>query len=232
MKKVVIIEDELNIAELLRLHLADLGADLVLFADGQEGFGYVSKQPFDLLILDINLPGMNGMDICSRLREMGMTAPIMMLTARTEEEDKVMGLEIGADDYITKPFSIREFLARVKAIFRRREIDQASTNDAQAIINYKALLIDRRKRLVTKNEEVLELTPKEFDLLLLLASNPGVTYDRKELLNLVWGYDFEGYEHTVNSHINRLRNKLETNPNHPEYVLTTWGIGYKFNDQK
>jgi two-component system, OmpR family, alkaline phosphatase synthesis response regulator PhoP len=231
-KKVVIIEDELNIAELLRLHLADLGADLVLFADGLEGFDYVSKQPFDLLILDINLPGMNGMDICSRLREMGVNAPIMMLTARTEEADKVMGLEIGADDYITKPFSIREFLARVKAIFRRREIDQASTNDAQAIINYKALHIDRRKRLVTKNEEVLELTPKEFDLLLLLASNPGVTYDRKELLNQVWGYDFEGYEHTVNSHINRLRNKLETNPNNPEYVLTTWGIGYKFNDQK
>jgi DNA-binding response OmpR family regulator len=231
-KKVIIIEDELDIAELLKLHLIDLGADLLLFGDGQKGYEYVSQNPFDLLILDINLPGMNGMDICARLREIGVTAPIMMLTARTEEADKVMGLEIGADDYITKPFSIREFLARVKAIFRRREIDQAVTNDAQTIINYKALHIDRRKRLVTKNDEVLELTPKEFDLLLLLASNPGITYDRKELLNQVWGYDFEGYEHTVNSHINRLRNKLETNPNQPEYVLTTWGIGYKFNDQK
>ncbi len=153
-----------------------------------------------------------------------------MLTARSEEIDKVMGLETGADDYLTKPFSIRELVARAKAILRRVEIDTQQDPEQEEVIHYRELQIDQKKRKVTKDNQRIELTPKEFDLLYLLASNPGVTYDRKDLLNLVWSYDFEGYEHTVNSHINRLRAKIEIDPAKPTYVLTTWGVGYRFND--
>ena len=153
-----------------------------------------------------------------------------MLTARSEEIDKVLGLESGADDYLSKPFGVRELVARVKAILRRVEIDTKSDSDENEIINSQELIIDKRKRKVLLKNSRIELTPKEFDLLYLLASNPGVTYDRKDLLNLVWSYDFEGYEHTVNSHINRLRSKIEENPAKPKYVLTTWGVGYRFCD--
>jgi DNA-binding response OmpR family regulator len=160
-----------------------------------------------------------------------MNVPIIMLTARTEEEDKITGLELGADDYITKPFSIKEFLARVKAVCRRWDAEKSGSEEIHQVIRSKEMMIDREKRIVTLNNERLELTPKEFDLLYLLASNKGVTYDRKKLLNLVWGYDFDGYEHTVNTHINRLRAKVELDPNDPKYVLTTWGVGYRFNDE-
>lgn len=229
MKRVVIIEDEKDIAELIELHLEDLQSETKMFHNGKEGYEAVLNDPPDLLILDINLPGMNGLDICKRLRENKVNFPILMLTARAEEIDKILGLETGADDYLTKPFSVRELIARVKAIFRRIEIDTQS-DEEEAVINFKDLSIDKKKRKVTINGERIELTPKEFDLLYLLAANPGVTYDRKDLLNLVWSYDFEGYEHTVNSHINRLRSKVEKDPNKPEYVLTTWGVGYRFND--
>lgn len=229
MKRVVIIEDEKDIAELIELHLEDLQSETKMFHNGKEGYEAVLNDPPDLLILDINLPGMNGLDICKRLREKKVNFPILMLTARAEEIDKILGLETGADDYLTKPFSVRELIARVKAIFRRIEIDTQS-DEEEAVINFKDLSIDKKKRKVTINGERIELTPKEFDLLYLLAANPGVTYDRKDLLNLVWSYDFEGYEHTVNSHINRLRSKVEKDPNKPEYVLTTWGVGYRFND--
>jgi len=153
-----------------------------------------------------------------------------MLTARTDEIDKVLGLETGADDYVTKPFSIREFLARVKAILRRVENDMEVLDADLQIIRIRDMEIDRKKRRVVLNSKRIELTPKEFDLLFLLASNPGVTYERKELLNKVWGYNFKGFEHTVNSHINRLRTKIEIDPNEPTYVLTTWGVGYRFSE--
>lgn len=231
MKEVIIIEDEKDIAELIQIHLQDMGCKVIRFVDGQAGYEYAVTHPFDLLVLDINLPGMNGFDICRKLRTEKIKSPILMLTARTEEIDKVLGLETGADDYVTKPFSIREFLARVKAIFRRVEIDKEELIEEQSQIVYKSLSIDRKKRKVSLKDKRLDLTPKEYELLLLLASNPGITYDRKELLKLVWGYDFEGYEHTVNSHINRLRAKLEADPNTPMYILTTWGVGYRFNDQ-
>lgn len=230
MKEVIIIEDEKDIAELIELHLEDLDCKVKMFHNGQEGHDYAQKHPFDLMILDINLPGMNGIDICRKLRAEKVNSPILMLTARSEEIDKVLGLETGADDYLTKPFSIRELLARVKANLRRVEIDTQS-DEEESSIQYKALVLDKKKRKVSLNDERIELTPKEFDLLYLLAANPGVTYDRKDLLNLVWSYDFEGYEHTVNSHINRLRSKIEKDPTKPEYVLTTWGVGYRFNDQ-
>lgn len=230
MKEVIIIEDEKDIAELIELHLEDLDCKVKMFHNGQEGHDYAQKHPFDLMILDINLPGMNGIDVCRKLRAEKVNSPILMLTARSEEIDKVLGLETGADDYLTKPFSIRELLARVKANLRRVEIDTKS-DEEESSIQYKALVLDKKKRKVSLNDVRIELTPKEFDLLYLLAANPGVTYDRKDLLNLVWSYDFEGYEHTVNSHINRLRSKIEKDPTKPEYVLTTWGVGYRFNDQ-
>lgn len=229
MGKVVIIEDEQDIADLLELHLEDLDLETVSFRNGKEGYEYSLTNPFDVMILDINLPGKNGIEICRDLRAAKINSPILMLTARSEEIDKVLGLETGADDYITKPFGIREMIARVKAMLRRVSIDTDDEGEHK-LISYKELEIDTAKRKVSLAGERIELTPKEFDLLLLLASNPGVTYDRKDLLNLVWSYDFDGYEHTVNSHINRLRSKIEEDPSKPEYVLTTWGVGYRFKD--
>ncbi|MBL7943463.1 MAG: response regulator transcription factor [Flavobacteriales bacterium] len=230
-KEVLIIEDEGPLVELLQLHLQDLGFNVTSFENGKMGLAWARNHPFDLLILDINLPGIDGLEICRQLRDTGIRSPILMLTARTDERDKIVGLETGADDYVTKPFSIKEFLARVKAIFRRAEMDKEAQRNNVPTIRYKQLEIDRAKRKVCLDGNRVELTPKEFDLLVLLASNPGVTYNRRELLERAWGYDFEGYEHTVNSHINRLRSKVEKDPDHPEYVLTTWGVGYRFNDQ-
>ena len=153
-----------------------------------------------------------------------------MLTARSEEIDKIIGLETGADDYLTKPFSVREFIARVKAIIRRSEIGN-NKNDSEKIISYEKLIIDPQKRKVTLNGNKIELTPKEFDLLYLFMCNPGKSYSRENLLTLVWGYEFSGYEHTVNSHINRLRSKIETDLASPKYIITTWGVGYRFSDE-
>ena len=229
MRKVIIVEDEKDIAELIEVNLEDLDCAVKIFHIGKEGYEYALNNLFDLMILDINLPGMNGIDICRSLRANKINSPIIMLTARSEEIDKVLGLETGADDYLTKPFSVRELLARVKAVLRRVEIETKSDDDV-SVIEYRSMHLDKKKRKLTLNDERIELTPKEFDLLYLLASNPGVTYDRKDLLNLVWSYDFEGYEHTVNSHINRLRSKIEKDPTKPDYVLTTWGVGYRFND--
>jgi len=229
-KRVIIIEDDKDISNVLDIHLKDLECDVVRFSDGSEGLAYCQKQSFDLLVLDINLPGTNGMEICRILRNERILHPILMLTARGEEMDKVAGLELGADDYMTKPFSIKEFIARVKVIFRRSEVEVQEKS--LSLIVFKNLSIDKDKRIVLLNGQRLDLTPKEFDLLFLLASNPGVTYDRKKLLNQIWGYDFEGYEHTVNTHINRLRMKIENDVHNPEYVLTTWGVGYRFNDNE
>jgi DNA-binding response OmpR family regulator len=230
MKEVVVIEDEQDIADLIMLHLADLGCRCTHFINGIDGLQHARSEAFDLLILDINLPGMNGFDICKTLREAQIKQPIVMLTARNDESDKIDGLEIGADDYITKPFSIREFIARIKAVFRRMEIDAQSQRRPMHSVKFKDLFIQAQTRLVTLNNERLELTKREFDLLYLLATHPGVTFTRKELLSKVWGDEYSGYEHTVNTHINRLRNKLELDPNDPQYIVTTWGIGYRFND--
>jgi DNA-binding response OmpR family regulator len=206
-----------------------MDCEVQCYHNGREGFEKVLKEPGDLIVLDINLPEMNGLDICRKLRAEKINVPILMLTARSEEIDKVLGLETGADDYLTKPFSVRELAARVKALLRRVEVNSQAVEDNGHII-FKELEIDTKKRKVSLKGERIELTPKEFDLLLLLAANPGVTFDRKELLSKVWAYDYEGYEHTVNSHINRLRAKIEKDPNQPDYVLTTWGVGYRFND--
>lgn len=232
MKKVLIVEDDREIVDLLKIHLDDLECAVDAAYDGNTGLEKAMSGSFDLIILDVMLPGRDGISIAQKLRAYENFTPIMMLTAKTEEIDKVLGLESGADDYLTKPFGIREFIARVKAIFRRQEqVSTVENGDQKKLINLGDLLIDLNKRKVSRNDLRIELTPKEFDLLVLLASHPGRSYDREQLLNEVWGYEFTGYEHTVNSHINRLRSKIEPDINNPVYILTTWGIGYRFNDE-
>jgi DNA-binding response OmpR family regulator len=232
MHKVLLIEDDNNIVELLTIHLNDLSCEVVPVANGQHGLAFAREQSFDLVILDIMLPGLNGMEVCRRIRQTDRHTPILILSARSEEIDKVLGLETGADDYLTKPFSVREFIARVKVIFRRKE-EQLPEDKVvlSSVIRFAELEIDTDKRKVMLNETRIDLSPKEFDLVVLLASNPGKSYSRKRLLNLVWGYDFEGYEHTVNSHINRLRGKIEQDISNPKFILTTWGVGYRFNEE-
>jgi two-component system, OmpR family, alkaline phosphatase synthesis response regulator PhoP len=231
MKKILLVEDDPDINQLLLLHLQDSGHRVEVCNHGKKGYERALSGEFDLLILDVMLPEMDGISICQKLRALEIFTPILMLTAKSEEIDKVMGLESGADDYMTKPFKIREFLARVKAILRRQELMQHAIQKDKNILKHSALEIDLEKRKVLLAEQRLDLTPKEFDLLFLLAKNPGRSYSRSELLELIWGYDFSGYEHTVNAHINRLRAKVETDPNNPVFILTTWGVGYRFNDE-
>lgn len=228
-KKVLVIEDDKSIVDLLRIHLQDLNCDVTAILDGAEGLKSATTDSFDLIVLDIMLPNVNGFDICKEVRKKEIYTPILMLTSKSEEVDKVLGLEIGADDYLSKPFSIREFIARVKAILRRVESIQKEIG-SDSDITASDLKIDVSKRKVTLDGNRIELTPKEFDLLHLLASHPGKTYNREQLLNILWGYQYNGYEHTVNSHINRLRTKIEPNISEPKYILTTWGVGYRFNE--
>lgn len=234
MKKVLVVEDDRDMVQLLEIHLNDLDCELDLAYDGKTGLEKALAYDYDLMVLDVMLPGTDGLEICRQVRAREKTNPILMLTARSEEIDKVLGLEMGADDYLTKPFSIREFLARVKALFRRVERFQPPTpieDQPESVLSFGELMIDLDKRKVTIKGQRVELSPKEFDLLGLLAANPGKSYDRARILNLVWGYDFEGYEHTVNSHINRLRRKIEPDLQHPTYILTSWGVGYRFNEE-
>lgn len=230
-KEVLIIEDDPNISELLAIHLNDLSCKVTTEEHGVRGFELAIENQYGLIILDINLPGKDGLDICRELRAAKVKTPILMLTARSEEIDKILGLETGADDYLTKPFSVREFSARVKAIFRRVEMLKPNENEGEKMIEIDGIQIDIQKRKVVKSNQRIELTPKEFDLLYLLAKHPGRSYTRERLLSLIWGYEFNGYEHTVNSHINRLRAKIEDNLNNPKFILTTWGVGYRFNDE-
>lgn len=232
MKNVLIIEDDPNIVELLEIHLTDLGCSLSKANTGTKGLEIALKGEHNLIILDVMLPGMEGTEVLRRMRINNVNTPVLMLTAKAEEIDKVLGLELGADDYLTKPFSIREFIARVKAIFRRSEISvQQQSAPTTKVLRFGDLMIDNEKHKVTIADKRVALSPKEFELLHLLASHPGKSYDRSRLLNLVWGYDFDGFEHTVNSHINRLRAKIEPEVSKPTYILTTWGVGYRFNEE-
>jgi DNA-binding response OmpR family regulator len=230
MKQVLIIEDDREISNLLEIHLHDLKCEVEKSFDGLSGLKSAKTGKFDLIVLDIMLPELDGLEVCKEIRKNEIQTPILMLTSKSEETDKVLGLELGADDYLTKPFSIKEFIARAKAIFRRVD---ALTQDKDSPKNLKfgRLIIDVTNRKVLIDDRRVELTPKEFDLLYLLASHPGRTYTREDLLNKIWGYQYSGYEHTVNSHINRLRNKIEIDISKPDYILTSWGVGYRFNDQ-
>ena len=233
MKNVLIVEDDLEIIRLLEIHLKDLGCNVLTATQGDTGLKIAISESPDLIILDVMLPEMDGIEVCQKIRANNITSPIIMLTARSEEIDKVLGLEVGADDYLTKPFSVREFIARAKAIFRRQRMDvvKPSPKRDAKLMQFGNLSIDMEMRKVLLDGKKVELSPKEFELLVLLSSNPGKSYDRSKLLNLIWGYDFQGYEHTVNSHINRLRSKIEPDMGNPMFILTTWGIGYRFNEE-
>ncbi|MEM7050784.1 MAG: response regulator transcription factor [Acidobacteriota bacterium] len=231
-KRILVIEDEPEIARLAELHLKDLGCEVTLAADGTTGLAEALKAEHDLMILDLMLPGVDGLEICRRVRSAGGAyTPILMLTARSGEVDRVLGLEMGADDYLTKPFSIRELIARVKAIFRRLDaVGQPAIEEEDDRLAIEDLVIEPSSRRVTIDSRAVHLTAREFDLLLHFARHPGRVYTRGELLDKVWGYGHDGYEHTVNSHINRLRSKIEEDPARPHYVQTVWGVGYRFVD--
>jgi DNA-binding response OmpR family regulator len=228
-RKILVVEDNKDLARLLELHLRDLTYDVDLAFDGDAGWTQITSQPYDLIILDLMLPGIDGLEICRRIRSRPAYTPILMLTSKSTELDRVLGLEIGADDYVTKPFSIRELMARVKAIFRRiDELQSDRRQDKQSLIRAADLNIDPQRRTVNLSDRTIDLTAKEFDLLLHFAQHAGRVFTRSQLLDEVWGYSHDGYEHTVNSHINRLRAKIEANPAQPCYILTVWGVGYKF----
>ena len=230
-QRILVIEDQRDIADLVRMHIRDLGHQVELAYDGIEGLQKARTESYALIVLDVMLPGRDGLDIVRQLRMDRNPVPVLMLTARSAEIDRVLGLELGADDYLTKPFSIPELQARVKAMLRRSELIQRPARaENERIAVGKSLLIDTASREVRIDGAVVSLTSKEFDLLLHFARNPGRVFSRLQLLDAVWGYGHDGYEHNVNCHINRLRAKIEKNPAQPRFILTVRGVGYKFSD--
>ncbi|MGB2538327.1 response regulator transcription factor [Hafnia paralvei] len=228
MKRILIVEDDSHIADLLALHLRDEGYQIEHAADGISGMSMLEQGGWDALILDLMLPGIDGLDICRRARSMTRYTPIIMISARSSEVHRVLGLELGADDYVAKPFSMVELAARVKALFRRQEAMSRNLQMDAGRLDMAGLTIDPIARAVWMNQQPIDLTPREFDLLYFFAKNPDKVFSRLQLLDQVWGYQHDGYEHTVNTHINRLRIKIEADPSEPQYILTVWGSGYKF----
>ena len=233
-RKILIIEDNRDLSNLLKLNLSDLSFEVDLAFDGAAGLARAESTSYDLIILDLMLPEIDGLEICRRLRAGARRyTPILILTSKSTELDRVLGLEMGADDYVTKPFSVRELLARVKAILRRvDELKNAPGKPKATVIRFRNLAVDPTGRKVDLDEKPITLTVKEFDLLLYFITHPGRVFTRSQLLDAVWGYGHEGYEHTVNSHINRLRGKIEKDPSRPDLIHTVWGVGYKFADRK
>lgn len=226
-RRVLVIEDEPDISALLKLHLSDLPAHVTCVADGRIGLHTaLEKGPWHAVVLDLRLPGMGGLDVCRELRLRGNRVPILMLTALGSELDRVLGLELGADDYLTKPFSVLELQARLRALWRRiseqNTPSSSEANNEPHELRLGDMHIDRRKRRVWMRGQELLLTPREFDLLWHFSHHPGQAFSRSELLAEVWGYGHDGYDHTVNTHINRLRNKLGEG-----YLHTVWGVGYR-----
>jgi DNA-binding response OmpR family regulator len=234
-RRVLVVEDDPDIGQLVTLQLTELGCESRLIADGVTALAEAEVGNYDLVILDLMLPRMDGLQICRRLRAQARYTPILMLTAKSSELDRVLGLELGADDYLTKPFSMLELAARVKAVFRRADHQQAAAAAQSAtgeqVIEVGTLRMDLQRHEATIDGKAVELTAKEFELLVYFARSPGRVYTRSQLLDQVWGYSHSGYEHTVNSHINRLRNKIERDPANPDYIQTVWGVGYKFADR-
>ena len=233
-KRLLVIEDDDDIRRLVQMNLSDLHYQVDACADGQQGLQAALNHSYHAIVLDINLPHVDGLDICRTLRAQNLYTPILMLTARDSEADRIIGLEMGADDYLVKPFSVRELQARTKALLRRADLfaqTQTSTsiNTQTEILRFRDLTLDAQKRSVTLAGRAVELTSREFELLSFMAKQPDRVFSRAQLLDQVWGYQHSGYEHTVNSHINRLRNKLEKDPANPQYVMTVWGVGYKFH---
>lgn len=229
-RNLLIVEDNADIARLVAFHARDIDCRADIAADGRQALQLFERAEYDLIILDLMLPGLDGLDLCRALRAQPRYVPILMLTSKSSELDRVLGLEVGADDYLTKPFSIPELKARMKAQFRRTEALRVDIPVAEPLIRHGDLEIDTVRRRVQIASTEVTLTAREFDLLVHFARHPGRVYSRLQLLEQVWGYQYEGYEHTVNSHINRLRAKIETDPAVPRYILTVWGVGYRFND--
>ena len=228
MPRVLVVEDDKDIAHLVGMHLKDEGYEVVTKHDGADALDVVFEETFDLVVLDLMLPSVDGLELCRRIRARDRYTLVLMLTAKTSEVDRVLGLEMGADDYLTKPFSMRELQARVKALLRRKEQLGSATPKIPEQLGSGRLAINTEKREVKVDDAEVNLTAKEFDLLVQFAQHPGKVYTRTQLLDLVWGYGYDGFEHTVNSHINRLRAKIETDAAEPEFIQTVWGVGYKF----
>lgn len=231
MNRILLVEDDPAITNLLSLHFQAPAFELVAYDRGAGAMERLAGEGFDLIILDIMLPDANGFELCRRIRAANERTPILMLSALGEELDKVRALELGADDYLTKPFGVAELMARVRALLRRVGVAAGApaemAEEAGSVV-FRELVVDRDKKKATMRGRRLDLTPKEFDLLWLLATHPGKTFSRHELLDTIWGFAFREYEHTVTSHINRLRIKIEPDLNKPQYILTTWGAGYRF----
>jgi len=226
--RLLVIEDEQDIAALLELHLSDLPAEVTVARDGPRGLALAQEGHFDAIVLDLRLPGLSGLDVCRALRAQQQHVPILMLTARSAELDRVLGLELGADDYVTKPFSLLELQARVRALLRRAAQGSAAPREEPPQLTCAELRIDRTQRRAWLAEQELVLTPREFDLLWHFMLYPGRAFTRAELLEQVWGYGHDGYDHTVNSHINRLRAKLGDDRTDARFIHTVWGVGYRF----
>lgn len=230
MTRVLVIEDNPDVVEMVELHLRDAGYHVDTALTGRRGLELALSGSHDLIVLDVMLPFVDGLEICRRVRVRDATTPIIMLTAKSTELDRVLGLELGSDDYLTKPFSIRELLARIRALLRRGEALRTAAHTPPPQVEIGPFRIDVGGRRVNLDGRSLDLTAREFELLHYFASHPGRVFTRSDLLDHVWGYGHRGYEHTVNTHINRLRAKVETNPSKPSFILTVWGVGYKFFD--
>jgi len=229
----LVVEDDENISTAITEYFSRVGYSVQTAVDGLAGVQAALSDRPDAIVLDLMLPKMDGLAVCRELREKAPYIPILMLTAKDDVVDKVLGLEMGADDYITKPFSLRELEARIKSVLRRAHSGtRADGAGEEAPIMRGRLRIDPAKREVSVGDRQVELTPKEFELLRLFATNPGRVFPRKYLLEKIWDYSYEGYDRTIDSHINRLRAKIEDDPESPTMVLTVWGIGYKFNDEQ
>ena len=231
---ILVAEDQTDIRELLALNLRAAGYEVTCVADGTAALASQAESASDLLILDLMMPGLDGLEVCKRLRARGRASPILMLTAKSTELDRVLGLELGADDYLTKPFSLAELRARVTALLRRAELlraaQAAGSGAGTSAVHNGDLEIQPARRVVRYRGQAIAFTALEFDLLLHFATNPGLVFSRSQLLTSVWGYSHDGYEHTVTTHINRLRAKLEADPMRPQLILTVRGAGYKMRD--
>jgi len=227
--KILIVEDDQNLLATLKYNLVKESYDVITAIDGAQAIETARRERPELIVLDVMLPKLSGFEVCRILRK-EMTVPILMLTAKTEEVDKIVGLEIGADDYMTKPFSMRELLARVRAMLRRAKMAEPEPSDEKTLLKINDLEIDPARHRASLRETVLNLTPKEFDLLVFLAKNKGFVFNREQLLEKVWGYDYAGDTRTVDVHIRWLRQKIETDPAHPRNLLTVRGAGYKLGD--
>ena len=229
-RNVLIVEDEPAVAGALKRQLEDLSCNVEVALSGDTGLSLAQAKPFDLIVLDIMLPGLDGLEVCRRLRTRRAYTPVLMVSARTSEIDRVLGLEMGADDYMTKPYSAAELVARVRSLFRRVDALSEQAGNLRRVLRFgDALTIDPASREVTVRGKPVVLTHKEYDLLLLFAHNPGRVYSRSQLLDAVWGYSHDGYDHAVECHINRLRAKIDRDPSRPKLLLTVWGVGYKLS---